>query len=182
MKSRPLVRTVLALPLVCGVLAWPDFLSAQSRDEIVAAAREIIEDARFCTLITLDETGAPRARAMDPFVPGEDFTIWLGTNRKTRKVADIQRDPRVALHYFPPEAYGYVSIYGKARLVDDPEEKSRRWKLGWEEYYPNPSEDYLLIAVTPERMEVVNERRGLPGDPATWKPSSIEWPPAKPPQ
>ncbi len=145
------------------------------RDTLVAAARQIMEAAGYCALITLDESARPRARSMDPFPPGDDMVVWLGTHRRTRKVADIRRDPRVTLYYAAPEGYGYVSLSGTARLVDDPAEKAHRWKEGWERYYTDREADYLLIAVTPERLEVIDYRRGIVGDPDNWRPPSVRF-------
>jgi general stress protein 26 len=102
----------------------------------------------------------------------------LGTHRRTRKVDDIRTDPRVALYYLAPGAAGYVSLTGTARIVDDPHEAARRWKEEWEQYYADRQRDYVLIEVTPLRLEVVDYRLDLTGDPATWMPPSVEFPPA----
>ena len=53
---------------------------------LVEAAKEIMTAAGTCALITLDDEGVPRVRAMDPFAPEEDLTVWFGTNSKSRKV------------------------------------------------------------------------------------------------
>jgi general stress protein 26 len=139
-----------------------------SPDILEAAARGIMEAARYATLITLDESGRPQARTMDPFALGDDLVVWLGTHRRSRKVTQIAADPRVALHYLAPDATGYVSINGAAQLVDDPAEKARRWKDEWQQYYTDREADYILIAVSVERLEVVDYSRGIAGDSATW--------------
>jgi len=145
------------------------------RDTLLAVAQTMMAEARFCVLITLDASGHPRARAMDPFPPEENMVIWLGTARVTRKVEEIRKDPRVTLYYGHPEGAGYVSLYGTARLVETPEEKERRWKEEWSKWYPDKEASYILIAVTPERLEVVDFTRGLMGDPKTWKPASVKF-------
>jgi general stress protein 26 len=162
------------------VHAQQDPVAGTQRDSLIAAAREIMAASRFGALITLDESGHPRVRTMDPFPPDEDMVVWFGTNRRTRKVQEIENDPRVTLYYAAPEADGYVSVYGTARLVDDPDEKARRWKPEWERFYPDRESTYLLIAVTPERMEIVSYTRGIFGDPDTWKPASVEFPESNP--
>jgi general stress protein 26 len=111
---------------------------------------------------------------MDPFPPEADMVVWMGTHRESRKVEDIQRDPRVTLYYQSPTATGYVAISGTARLVDDPTEKSARWKEEWGAFYADRETDYLLIEVTPDRMEVIDYSRGIVGDPETWKPPVVE--------
>ena len=146
------------------------------RDTLMVAVREIIEAARFCALVTFDESGDARVRMMDPFPPEEDMTIWMGTNRRTRKVHEIESDPRVTLYYASPDAVGYVSISGKAILIDDPMEKTSRWKEGWEGLYADREADFILVQVIPEQMEVINLSRGIGGDPESWEPPVIEFP------
>lgn len=134
---------------------------------------EIMSAAGTCTLITLDQEGRPRARVMDAFLPEDDFTVWFGTNPKSRKVAQIKNDPRVTLFYLDQDASGYVMIHGQAQIVDDPIEKQERWKDEWEAFYQNREEAYLLIKVTPEWMEVISNTRNIVGDPLSWEPQKI---------
>jgi general stress protein 26 len=144
-----------------------------SKAKLLEAALEIIERSRYCALVTNDSRGRPQVRAMDPFPPEENMTVWFGTNSHSRKVAEIRRNPRVTLYYFDREGQGYVTIYGVARLVNDPKAKVKWWKDEWKSFYPDRAKDYLLIAVTPVRLEVVSEKRGILGDPKTWTPPSI---------
>jgi general stress protein 26 len=152
-----------------------------SRDTLLAVARDIIGAARYCGLVTIDESGTPRVRMMDPFAPEKDMSIWMGTNRNTRKVQEIDLDSRVTLYFQSPDAVGYVTITGRARLVDDAEEKESRWKAEWEAIYEDRASDYILIQVTPERMEVVVYSRGIVGDTETWTPPSVEFRGGPPP-
>lgn len=145
------------------------------RDSLMFAASEIIDSARICTMATIDELGQPRVRPMDPFPPEKDMTIWLGTNRRTRKVSDIRRNPSVSLCYLDPQWMGYVTIYGDARIVDDPEEMKHRWKPEWEQQFKNKDAEYILIEVKPRKMEVINYRLGIAGDPDTWLPPSVDF-------
>lgn len=147
-----------------------------ARDAILAAAREMMTAIRYCTLATLDASGRPSARILDPFPPEDSMVVWLATNPKSRKVAEIRRDPRVTLVYFDagkPDQ-GYVTVTGRARLVDDPAEKKKRWKDGWEMFWPDREAGLLLIEVTPERIEILDPAHGIINDPATWAATSVD--------
>jgi general stress protein 26 len=146
-----------------------------TRARLISAARNVMLAARFCALVTVDETGLPRARVMDPFPPDDPMVVWLGTNPKSRKVRQIRHNPNVSLYYFDPEGLRFVTIIGRARLVDDPREKAKRWKSAWEDLYPNRDDAYLLIEVTPKRLEVLDPQRGIVGDPETWTPPSVQF-------
>jgi general stress protein 26 len=172
---RPMVLALLFVLTVPRCVCAQEGEATPTRDTLIAAARQIMESAHFCALITLDKSGHPRARAMDPFSPEDDMTVWLGTNRRTRKVQDIKNDERVTLFYLDPNAKGYVSVYGTARVVDDSQETARRWKTEWSRFYPDKEKSYILIEVTPSKLEVVNYERRVTGDPSTWKPPSVEF-------
>jgi general stress protein 26 len=81
-----------------------------TNNDLINAAKEIMIAAGTCALITLDEEGRPRVRAMDPFTPESDFTVWFGTNAKSRKVNQINKDPRVTLYYLDSNASWNCSI------------------------------------------------------------------------
>lgn len=138
------------------------------------AARELINRVGKCALITLDEAGQPQVRTMDPFEPEQDFTVWLATNPKSRKVKQIENNPMVTLYYADGDN-GYVSLYGSAELVNDQAEKDTRWKEGWEQFYPNRKEGYLLIKVKPSRIEIIDYKSGIHGDSITWQPEDIRF-------
>ena len=55
------------------------------------------------------------------------------------------------------------------KYANNKKEKEKRWKVEWEAFYPNKSEDFLLIKVSPEWMEVISYARGVIGDPITWE-------------
>jgi general stress protein 26 len=169
-RAGSLTGGLIILGLSASGLAAQD---PPSRDTLLAAAEEIIEAARYCGLVTFDESGNAKVRTMDPFPPDDDWSIWMGTNRESRKVGEIEGDPRVTLYYHSLDHIGYVAVYGTAHLVDDPAEKASRWKNEWEALYPDREAQYLLIQVIPDRMEVINYSRAIQGDPVTWEPPSV---------
>ena len=145
---------------------------------VVAAAHEVMTVARYCALITIGDGGQPQARIVDPFPPDESGDVWIATRPVTRKVAQIRSDPRVTLFYFDTEGLAYVTLIGRAELVDDAGMKAQHWNESWTPFYSDGprGDDYLLIRVRPRRLEVVNPAHGMMGDPVTWLPASVELP------
>lgn len=177
-QAKQLIRPIFLLFVILFFIPLAGFgqeiKQADSSDiKLMLAAREIMISAESCALITLDQEGRPRVRAMDPFDPDDDFAVWLGTNSNSRKVDQIKNDPRVTLYYLEENDAGYVMIYGTAYLVDDKEEKEKRWKPEWEAFYPGDREGYLLIKIIPEWMEVVSYTYGFLGDPENWEPPKV---------
>jgi general stress protein 26 len=145
------------------------------RDKLIVAARGLMSTARYCALMTIDSRGRPQVRTMDAFPPDESLVVWLGTNPISRKVREIRKNPRVALYYFDAASEGYVSISGIARIVTDPKEKARHWKEEWKGFYLDRDKGYVLIEIKPTKLEVVIVKKGITGDPKTWKPPTVRF-------
>lgn len=141
--------------------------------KVVAAARELMVAQQYCALITLDSTGLPQIRTMNPFPPDDAMIVYMATNTRSRKVEEIKKDPRVTLYYADhAKATGYVALSGKAVLVDDMQEILKRKRAYWDTAFPG-LKNIVLIKVIPERVDVVNYKAGLAGDPVTWRTTSI---------
>jgi len=143
-------------------------------DTILYAARAIIKSAKYCTLITVDSTGEVHARMMEVFPLENDFTIWFGTNVKSRKVQEVRNNPNVTVYYADVDASGYVSVCGKAELVDSNKEISRLWKKEWENFFTDKN-DFILIKVIPKKMEIISYKHGINGDKETWRAVNFEF-------
>lgn len=146
---------------------------------IMAAARAIIEEDFIATLITVDANGVPRARSIGVWAPDNDFVLWMGTRRTSRKVEQIRANPNATLHFAQDDAAGnfanayYASFMGTASVhVDDatvqlraPEERYRRHQ------WPNFPHDYAAIRFETKWLEVTGH--GITGDRANWQPQAV---------
>ncbi len=169
---------VLITAAVQTVVAQERPSAAPERAAVLQAAREVMEAARYCALITIGPDGHPQARTVDAFAPENDLTVWIGTNRVTRKVGEIRADPRVTLYYFDAGPMNYVTLLGTAEVIDDPAVKAKYWKEAWSSFYEdeNRGSDYVLIRVRPVRLEIVSYTHNLINDPETWRPVTIVFP------
>ena len=138
-------------------------------------AREVMLSSKNCALITVDSLGVANARAMDPFPPEEDFTVWMATNPKSKKVKEIRTNPKVTLYYFDKNDPAYVTIQGEAILVNDQEAKEKFWKEEWKNFYKDRESNYLLIKFTPSKLNVISEKHNILGDSITWASPEINF-------
>ena len=148
-------------------------LSVTENDSLLSVARQYIKNIRYCALVTIDSSGYPHVRTMDPFQPDKNWVIWLATIPKSRKVNEIRNNPKVTLYFTGNKGEGYVSIIGTASLVNNQSKKDSLWKDEWSRFYKNRKEDYLLIKVVPKRLEVIDFRHGIIGNKETWKAPSV---------
>ncbi len=148
-----------------GSLSAQEPPNAANRDSLISAAREIMSLQTYCGLVTVDFTGRPHARTMNPFPPEDDMTVWMATSTDSRKAREIAHDPRVCLYYADHgTAVGNVNIVGNAFLVQDPSEIRKRERGYWQQAFPDRSK-LVLIKVVPEKIEVLNYKRGFHNDP-----------------
>jgi general stress protein 26 len=140
-----------------------DIEPIHSVDRLLEIARQTVEKAAFAFLITLGADGNFCARLMQPFPPGEQFVVWMGTSRVSRKVAQLQRDDRATLAYERVREAAYVTLTGTATLVDDLPLRRRYWLERWRGFWPGGPEDddYILIRLVPFQLELKNDARGV---------------------
>ena len=144
--------------------------------KVLEAAREIMAAQTYCALITLDESGRPQVRTMNPFPPDEGMVVWMATNTGSRKAEEIRKDTRVTLYYANhAQAIGYVAITGRAELVTDMNEILKRKRAYWDSSFPG-LKNLVLIKVIPEQIDVLNYKQGMNGDPVTWRTPSMRMP------
>jgi general stress protein 26 len=175
----PLTLALLVAPAGADDAAAPQTTPpTDERAHLIAAAREIMGAQTYCALVTLDESGAPQIRTMNPFPPDEGMNVWMATNTRSLKVRQIRRDPRVVVYYSNhAQAIGYVALHGRAELVDDMKEILKRKRAYWDQAFPG-LKNLVLIKVVPERIDVINYKAQTQQDPETWRPPSIEFGPA----
>jgi general stress protein 26 len=166
--------------LITGIIlissSMPVKIHAQAvfnRDTILVAAREIINKTTYCALVTIDSTGQPQIRTMNPFPVTDGFIIWFATSRSSRKAREIKSDPRVCVYYADHiTAIGYVNITGTAEVIDD-KELLMKMKRDYWDGIPDWQSKFVLIRVMPKTIEVINYKHGLNNDPVTFRAPSI---------
>jgi general stress protein 26 len=169
---------VSASVLAAGKVRAQEKDTAPSREKLVAAARELIGTLKYCALITVDAHGQPQVRTMNPFPPEDDMSVYMATTTLSRKYKEIRQNPRVTLYYANhADATGYVSLTGKAVLVDDMQEILKRKRAYWDNAFPG-LKNLVLIKVVPERLEVVYYKHGLNGERETFRAPAIDLKPA----
>ncbi len=73
---------------------------AETAPDFVAIAHRIV----WCTVASVDGSGAPRTRILHPIWEwdGERLTGWIATSPESPKAAHLRREPRVSLTYWDP--------------------------------------------------------------------------------
>jgi len=148
--------------------------SSVNRDTLILAAHEIINETTYCGLATVDSSGQPQVRTMNPFPVKEDLIIWFGTTRSSRKVREIKANSKVSVYFANHlTARGYVTITGSASVIDDKELLVQMKREYWDGI-PGWQDNFVLIKVIPQSIEVINYKHGLYNNPATFKAPAVD--------
>jgi pyridoxamine 5'-phosphate oxidase-like protein len=123
--------------------------------ELAAQVRAAFERNRHMTLATVRRDGSPRISGTE--IQFEDEDVYVGMMPASRKVHDLLRDPRVAIHgptADPPEEnrdwVGEGKLAGRAVevAVEDPEQEGHRFRIDVDEVvftHLNDAGDRLVI-------------------------------------
>ena len=125
------------------------------RDEAgVAKVQELVGKAKVAMMGTYDAAGNAHSRPMVA-VEHEGETLWFFARDDSRKVSEIERDPRVLLDYADWSDQDYVSIVGRARLTRDQGRTDELWSEPLRTWFPDGPGDprIMLIEVHIESAE-----------------------------
>jgi general stress protein 26 len=141
---------------------------------VLRAARATMHRKTYCLLTTRGED-APSARVLQPFPPSEDLEVWLGTSPKSRKVAEIERDPNATLVYQDDDRSACVVLVGTVEVVHAREERAKRFMPMWWAFFPEGplGDDFVLLRFVPRRVEVWDISRGITPPPFGLRSSQI---------
>ena len=144
---------------------------------VLDVAHQIMTAAECASLITIDESGLPSSRPVRTFPSDDEFTkITIPSDQNSRKTHHVRGNSNVVLSYVDTPTRGYVTVIGKAVLIDSLEDKRSAWMEPFAAFWPDgpESEDYLLIVVTPIRIEARSYTQGVAEVPTQWTPVTLE--------
>jgi general stress protein 26 len=129
---------------------------AMEIEQLLVLARKIVNDVTFCTAATQGENGDTNARIVQPRPPNDDWTVDFITNRRCRKVRDIERTGKMTLLYQHDRDRSYVCLMGPAEIVDDRELKRATWTDAHYRWNPAGPEDPATVyaRLRPDRIEL----------------------------
>ena len=117
--------------------------NAEDRQKVWA----LIKDIKVTMMTTHDDEGdlfaCPMAAVQDKF-EGE---LWFFTRNDSRKIEDIQGNPKVLLAYSNPAKQEYVSVAGTAETISDRAKIREMWSEGLRVWFPKGAEDPSIVLI-----------------------------------
>lgn len=135
--------------------------------DVEQRARGALASHPYGFLVTLDADGNPSVRLVQHLVDDDAFVIWVGTSPRSRKVAEVRRTGHASYAVEDRAAFASFVLSGPATIVEDEAARVAHWADGFEVFFPDGSlgDDYVLVRLEPNAMEVVDFAHGIHPDP-----------------
>ena len=133
----------------------------ESMDEKQQQLWDRISDVRPTMMTTVEADGTLRARPM--WTQGDSFdgSLWFFTADDAPKAEELERNPHVCLAYGKPDDDLFVSVSGRAAVVNDRGKIDELWNNFAEAWFPEGKDDphLALIRVDVEQAQYWEDRK-----------------------
>jgi general stress protein 26 len=135
----------------------------------VEGLEEVFQNTKEVFLTTFDKNGNENSRPMTNYNKDPYSMMWFPTENGTRKVKDIENNPRVLIT-LPSKEFGkFFEIEGRAEF-EDPEVVKQKWEwwyLSWRPgqrrrfWFPGTMDDpkRMIINIYPKLIRIIDTRK-----------------------
>lgn len=125
------------------------------RAEHIGKLAELIKDVRIAMLTTTRPDGRLVSRPLGTQEVEFDGDLWFAAGADSAKVAEIAANPYVNVTYASTSDNTFVSVSGRAQVVDDRAKVESLWSPGMKLFFPGGKDDpnLRLIHVKAETAE-----------------------------
>ena len=127
-----------------------------SKQDHIDKIREMVKDVKYAMMTTITSEGQLHACPMTTSETSLGAKeVWFIGDKQSEAVANIKNNPQVNLSYSCLQDKDYVSINGKAELVEDQDKLDELWSPVYNAFYEHGKEDpnVQLIKVVPHGAE-----------------------------
>jgi general stress protein 26 len=119
---------------------------------------DIMKECCLFAFLATSDGDQPQVRPVSPIVE-DDMSVWVATFGSSRKVKQINKNPKVCLSFVQhPSGEKSAIIFGEAEVVGDMVQKKRVWNLApydISQHFPEgpESKEYCVLKINPKRIE-----------------------------
>jgi general stress protein 26 len=134
---------------------------------LLQIAREIVDKVAMPVAVTVGPEGEANARVVQTSKLSDDWAVRFMTDRRSRKAQEIEQSGRMTLAYQCTAENSYVTLVGRAKIVDDVEVKKAIWNPASYKWHPGGPTDpnVVLIDFIADRIELWSSAHGVTPDP-----------------
>ena len=129
-------------------------MNASDKKKIV----DIMKECCLFAFLATSDGDQPQVRPVSPMVE-DDLSIWVATFASSRKVKQINQNPKICLSFVQhPSGDKSAIIFGKAEVIGDMVQKKRVWNLApydISQHFPEgpESKEFCLLRINPRKIE-----------------------------
>jgi general stress protein 26 len=113
----------------------------EQHNSALAKVAEMVGDAKFAMLTTLEKDGTLRSRPMATMQLDSKGDLWFFTSLSSSKIEEARPDQQVNLSYARTDKQDYLSVSGAAELVHDKEKMQSLWSPWLKPWFPKGLDD-----------------------------------------
>lgn len=118
-----------------------------SQHHDIETLAKLIKNIQFGMLTTIHDDGNLRSRPMTLQQTEFDGSLWFFTGKLTEVAIDVQSEPRVNVAFADIDKSSYISVTGRAELVEDREKMKELWSPAIKAFFPEGLEDPELVLI-----------------------------------
>jgi general stress protein 26 len=121
-------------------------------EDAVKKIKDFVDDIKVCMFCTSVTDMPFRTRPMSTLEVDEEGNLWFFSGKSSDKNDEIKNEDTVQLIYSKNSDVHFLTITGKATIVQDQAKKDELWNPIVKAYFPEGKEDpdLALIKVKPE--------------------------------
>ena len=124
------------------------------QNDAVTRIWSLIGAIKVAMVVTHAEDGALRARPMAARPDHEDNAIYFLTDAAAGKDEEVRRDDNICLAFADTSQHRYVSVTGRAEILNDRAKIKQHWSAFDKAFWRDPDDPNIrLLCVRPERAE-----------------------------
>ena len=114
-------------------------------DESIRKLGELIKDIKIAMLTTIDADGTLRSRPMACQEVEFNGDLWFFTRKSSGKIHAVTIEQQVNVAYSAPSDHRYISITGRAEVIEDHEKEAELWNPLFKAWFPEGLNDPDLV-------------------------------------
>jgi general stress protein 26 len=132
-------------------------------DDVLSAAKEIINKQTYCFAITVAENQDANARLVQATKVRDDWSVRFFTERRCRKFREIERSRRLTLAYQHDPDRAYATLVGHPKIIEDVETKTAMWGAESHKIHLGGPDDpnLVIVELVVERIEIYSGVRNI---------------------
>ena len=121
-------------------------------EDAVKKIKDFVDDIKFCMFCTSVTDMPFRTRPMSTLEVDEEGNLWFFSAKSSDKNDEIKNDDTVQLIYSKNSDVHFLTITGKATIVEDQAKKDELWNPIVKAYFPEGKDDpnLSLVKIKPE--------------------------------